>query len=69
MISFRVNKRPVNVDVDPSTPLLWVLRDNLGLTGTKLVQAMGNDRGRSRFVGHQPQLTTRPGPESGGYVI
>src|SRR3546814_12072270 len=23
------------VDVDPSTPLLWVLRDHLGLTGTK----------------------------------
>jgi aerobic-type carbon monoxide dehydrogenase small subunit (CoxS/CutS family) len=35
MISFRVNQRPVEVDVDPSTPLLWVLRDNLGLTGTK----------------------------------
>ena len=35
MISFSVNKRPVRVDVDPATPLLWVLRDNLGLTGTK----------------------------------
>jgi isoquinoline 1-oxidoreductase subunit alpha len=35
VISFIVNKRKVNVDVDPSTPLLWVLRDNLGLTGTK----------------------------------
>jgi len=35
VISFSVNQKPVNVDVDPSTPLLWVLRDNLGLTGTK----------------------------------
>jgi len=35
MISFSVNRRSVNLDVDPSTPLLWVLRDNLGLTGTK----------------------------------
>lgn len=30
-----VNGRPRTVDVDPETPLLWVLRDDLGLTGTK----------------------------------
>ena len=35
MISLTVNKRPVKVDVEPSTPLLWVLREHLGLTGTK----------------------------------
>ena len=35
MIAFIVNKCQVNVDVPASTPLLWVLRDNLGLTGTK----------------------------------
>ena len=35
MISFSVNKRRVDLDVDPSTPLLWILRENLGLTGTK----------------------------------
>src|SRR6202140_5217849 len=35
MISFSVNRRHVRLDVDPSTPLLWVLRENLGLTGTK----------------------------------
>jgi isoquinoline 1-oxidoreductase alpha subunit len=33
--SFTVNGTPASVDVDPSTPLLWVLRDHLGLTGTK----------------------------------
>lgn len=30
-----VNGRPVNVNSPPETPLLWVLRDELGLTGTK----------------------------------
>jgi isoquinoline 1-oxidoreductase alpha subunit len=35
MVSFTVNNRPVQVDADPQTPLLWVLRDDLGLTGTK----------------------------------
>lgn len=35
MVSFTLNNRPVRVDVDPETPLLWVLRDDLGLTGTK----------------------------------
>jgi isoquinoline 1-oxidoreductase alpha subunit len=35
MIKFNVNSRPVAVDADPDTPLLWVLREQLGLTGTK----------------------------------
>src|SRR5439155_19498145 len=35
MIGFSVNGKRVDLDVDPSTPLLWVLRDHLGLTGTK----------------------------------
>ena len=30
-----VNGRSIEVDVDPQTPLLWVLRDTVGLTGTK----------------------------------
>src|ERR1700721_85959 len=30
-----VNWQPHSIDADPSTPLLWVLRDHLGLTGTK----------------------------------
>ena len=33
--NFSVNGAPVGIEVDPSTPLLWVLRDHLGLTGTK----------------------------------
>ncbi len=35
MTSFKLNGQPTTVDADPSTPLLWALRDNLGLTGTK----------------------------------
>ncbi|BAN34860.1 isoquinoline 1-oxidoreductase, alpha subunit [Sulfuricella denitrificans skB26] len=35
MISFFVNDKPHSIDAAPDTPLLWVLRDNLGLTGTK----------------------------------
>jgi len=35
MITFIVNGRRRSVDVSPDTPLLWVLRDTLGLTGTK----------------------------------
>ena len=34
-ISFRLNDRETSIDVDPNTPLLWVLRENLSLTGTK----------------------------------
>jgi aerobic-type carbon monoxide dehydrogenase small subunit (CoxS/CutS family) len=35
MASLKVNGKQVNVDVEPDMPLLWVLRDELGLTGTK----------------------------------
>ncbi|HUX64853.1 (2Fe-2S)-binding protein [Sulfuricella sp.] len=41
MISFIVNGKPRNVDAAPDTPLLWILRDNLGLTGTKYGCGMG----------------------------
>ncbi len=35
MVSFNLNGRPVSVDAKPDTPLLWVIRDQIGLTGTK----------------------------------
>ncbi len=35
MIALTVNGKPVELDVDPEMPLLWVLRDVMGLTGTK----------------------------------
>lgn len=35
MLSLLVNGKKKDVTLDPSTPLLWVLRDHFGLTGTK----------------------------------
>jgi len=34
-VRLEVNGTPHQLDLDPSTPLLWVLRDHLGMTGTK----------------------------------
>jgi len=35
MISLTINGQSHNVDVEPDTPLLWAIRENVGLTGTK----------------------------------
>jgi isoquinoline 1-oxidoreductase alpha subunit len=35
LVSFVLNDKRVSVDADPATPLLWVIRDHVGLTGTK----------------------------------
>ncbi|HXI47241.1 MAG TPA: 2Fe-2S iron-sulfur cluster-binding protein, partial [Steroidobacteraceae bacterium] len=35
MTTITVNNQLVNVDAEADTPLLWVLRDHLGMTGTK----------------------------------
>jgi len=35
MILLSINGQSHNVDVDPTTPLLWVIREQVGLTGTK----------------------------------
>jgi aerobic-type carbon monoxide dehydrogenase small subunit (CoxS/CutS family) len=40
-IRLTVNRRARTLDVDPGTPLLWALRDTLGLTGTKFGCGMG----------------------------
>ena len=41
LINLVVNGKPYPVDIGPDTPLLWVLRDALGLTGTKFGCGMG----------------------------
>ena len=41
MIAFMLNGKPQTVDVAPDTPLLWVLRDSLELTGTKFGCGIG----------------------------
>ena len=35
MLKLEINGKPVELDVDPQMPLLWALRDELGMTGTK----------------------------------
>lgn len=35
MVQIRINGQTIETDAEPSTPLLWVLRDEIGLTGTK----------------------------------
>ncbi len=35
VFNLKINKKEYQVDVDPSTPVLWVLRDHLNLLGTK----------------------------------
>ena len=35
MVSFTLNEKSVSVNADPKTPLLWAIRDHIGLTGTK----------------------------------
>ena len=35
MVEFTLNGKPISLDVDSDTPLLWVLRDEVELTGTK----------------------------------
>ncbi len=41
MINFRINGRDVSIDAEPSTPLLWAIRDEIGLTGTKFGCGIG----------------------------
>ena len=41
MTSFRINGRAVTIDAEDDTPLLWVIRDVIGLTGTKFGCGIG----------------------------
>jgi isoquinoline 1-oxidoreductase alpha subunit len=41
MVSFRVNSKTVTFDGDGATPVLWVIRDELGMTGTKYSCGVG----------------------------
>jgi isoquinoline 1-oxidoreductase alpha subunit len=42
MIKFQVNNKPISFSGDEDTPLLWVLRDHLKLTGTKFGCGIGS---------------------------
>lgn len=52
--SLRVNGINYGVEVEPDTPLLWVLRDDLGLTGTKYGCGTGHCGTCTVLIGGQP---------------
>jgi aerobic-type carbon monoxide dehydrogenase small subunit (CoxS/CutS family) len=60
-VKFTLNGKPQTVDVEPATPLLWVLRDTLGLTGTKFGCGMALCGACTVHVNGQPtrSCTTR----------
>lgn len=41
MINLTLNGRDISIDADPNTPLLWAIRDEVGLTGTKFGCGIG----------------------------
>ena len=54
MVSLKVNGTAHTVDVDDDTPLLWVIRDNLGLTGTKFGCGVAQCGACTVFIDGQP---------------
>jgi isoquinoline 1-oxidoreductase alpha subunit len=53
--SVTVNGREHRVDVDPDTPLLWVIRDEIGLTGTKFGCGIAQCGACTVFVDGEPR--------------
>ena len=54
MVSLKVNGTTHSVDVDDDTPLLWAIRDNLGLTGTKFGCGIAQCGACTVFIDGQP---------------
>ncbi len=54
MIEFKINGRAVSLDIDPETPLLWAIRDDVGLTGTKFGCGVGLCGACTVHVGGRP---------------
>jgi isoquinoline 1-oxidoreductase alpha subunit len=70
MTSFHINGRAVTVDAEEDTPLLWVIRDVIGLTGTKFGCGIGMCGACTVHVGGRPTRSciTPLGSVAGGKV-
>ena len=71
VVSFTLNGKPARVDVDPDRALLWVLRDDLGLTGTKYGCGQAVCGSCTVLVDAEPvrSCTTRVGEVAGRRVL
>jgi aerobic-type carbon monoxide dehydrogenase small subunit (CoxS/CutS family) len=54
-ITFQLNRKPVSLATDANRTLLWVLRADLGLTGTKYGCGIGHCGACTVLVNHEPQ--------------
>ena len=70
MTRFRINGREVSVDADDDTPLLWVIREDIGLTGTKFGCGIGQCGACTVHVGGAAvrSCSTRLGDVAGAEV-
>lgn len=70
MTSFRINGRPITVELDEQTPLLWVIRDEVGLKGTKFGCGIGLCGACTVHVGGRPtrSCVTRLGAVEGAEI-
>ena len=70
MIELKVNGRDVSVDVAPETPLLWVLRDSLRLTGTKFGCGIGQCGACTVHLDGEPQKSCQiPASSAAGRAV
>jgi isoquinoline 1-oxidoreductase alpha subunit len=62
MTDLTINGKPVSMDLDPETPILWALRDTLEMTGTKFGcgAAQGGDCQSGQIMSATAVLTSLP---------
>ena len=63
-IAFTINGKPAQVAAEPGTPLLWAIRDDLGLTGTKFGCGVGLCGACTVHVNGQPRRSCQVRVES-----